>query len=244
MGTVGYMAPEQVRGEPADHRSDIFALGCVLYEMLSGKRAFPGKTAADVLSAILTKTPASLTERSGRFAGRALRNRRAVPGEEPSAALPVGSRPGLRAAIAARNRAPRTPSGPPEAPSDDRPSVAVLPFANLSADPEQEFFCDGMAEEIINALAQVQGLRVVARTSAFAFKGKHEDIREIGGRLDVGAIVEGSVRKAGDRLRDHRSAHRRGGRLPPLVGAFRPAVWRTSSRSRTRSPSPSSRTSR
>ncbi len=85
--------------------------------------------------------------------------------------------------------------------SDDRPSVAVLPFANLSADPEQEFFCDGMAEEIINALAQVRGLRVVARTSAFAFKGKHEDVREIGSRLDVGAIVEGSVRKADDRLR-------------------------------------------
>jgi adenylate cyclase len=79
--------------------------------------------------------------------------------------------------------------------------VAVLAFANLSADPEQEFFCDGMAEEIINALAQVRGLRVVARTSAFAFKGKQQDVREIGGRLDVGAIVEGSVRKAGDRLR-------------------------------------------
>jgi serine/threonine-protein kinase len=85
--------------------------------------------------------------------------------------------------------------------ADDRPSVAVLPFANLSADPEQEFFCDGMAEEIINALAQVQGLRVVARTSAFSFKGKQVDIREIGSRLDVGAIVEGSVRKAGERLR-------------------------------------------
>jgi TolB-like protein/Flp pilus assembly protein TadD len=85
--------------------------------------------------------------------------------------------------------------------ADDRPSVAVLAFANLSADPEQEFFCDGIAEEIINALAQVQGLRVVARTSAFAFKGKNEDVREIGGALDVGAIVEGGVRKAGDRLR-------------------------------------------
>ena len=84
---------------------------------------------------------------------------------------------------------------------DTRPSIAVLPFENLSADPEQEYFCDGMAEEIINALAHLDGLRVVARTSSFAFKGEHGDIREIGSALDVKAILEGSVRKAGDRLR-------------------------------------------
>jgi serine/threonine protein kinase/tetratricopeptide (TPR) repeat protein len=203
MGTVGFMAPEQVRGLPADHRSDIFALGCVLYEMLSGKRTFSGETDADVLAAILRKAPRSLTEsepglpaalceiverclekspqqrfQSARDLAFALRS---VPASAPPArSETIGEKP---------HRA------------DDRPSVAVLPFANLSADSEQEFFCDGMAEEIINALAQVQRLRVVARTSAFAFKGKLEDVREIGSRLDVGAIVEGSVRKAGDRLR-------------------------------------------
>ena len=86
-------------------------------------------------------------------------------------------------------------------PAFEQKSVAVLPFANMTADPEQEYFCDGMAEEIINALAQVSGLRVVARTSAFSFKGRNEDIREIGRRLNVGAVVEGSVRKVDDRLR-------------------------------------------
>ena len=82
-----------------------------------------------------------------------------------------------------------------------QPSIAVLPFANLSADPEQEYFCDGMAEEIISALTQVEGLRVVARTSAFSFRGKKIDIREIGRKLNVETLLEGSVRKAGNRLR-------------------------------------------
>ena len=81
------------------------------------------------------------------------------------------------------------------------PSIAVLPFTNLSADKEQEYFCDGMAEEIINALTQVEGLRVVARTSAFSFRGKEIDIREIGRKLNVETVMEGSVRKAGNRLR-------------------------------------------
>ena len=82
-----------------------------------------------------------------------------------------------------------------------QPSIAVLPFANMSADPEQEYFCDGMADEIINALAQLDGLRVVARTSAFAFKGQRLDVREVGKRLSVGTLLEGSVRRAGNRLR-------------------------------------------
>ena len=203
MGTVGYMAPEQVRGQAADHRSDIFALGCVLYELLSARQAFAGETGADVLSAILTKEPRSLTEYEAglptALSGIVERCLEKSPQQRFQSARDLAF--ALRSLLTkAPARVGVTPSrvGPR---ADDRPSVAVLPFANLSADPEQEFFCDGMAEEIINALAQVQGLRVVARTSAFAFKGKNEDVREIGGRLDVGAIVEGSVRKAGDRLR-------------------------------------------
>ena len=81
------------------------------------------------------------------------------------------------------------------------PSIVVLPFANMSADPDQEYFCDGMAEEVINALTQLEGLHVVARTSAFSFKGRDVDIREIGEKLGVRSVLEGSVRKAGDRLR-------------------------------------------
>ena len=95
--------------------------------------------------------------------------------------------------------APPPPLPQPAAP--DEKSIAVLPFENLSSDGEQEYFCDGMTEELINALTQVNELRVVARTSAFAFKGAHRDIRQIGQELTAGMVVEGSVRKAGDRLR-------------------------------------------
>jgi len=202
LGTVGYMAPEQVRGEPADARSDIFAFGCVLYALVSGQRAFKGKSEADVLSAILMSDPSTLIE--------------SVP-EVPAPLSEIVERclaksPQQRfqstedLAFALRSLLTPAPATAPLSSGevrddDENPSVAVLPFANLSADPEQEYFCDGMAEEIINALAQVTGLRVVARTSAFAFKGQAADIREIGAKLDVRTVLEGSVRKAGDRLR-------------------------------------------
>ena len=193
------MSPEQVRGERLDHRTDIFARGCVLFEMLAGRRAFTGDTEADVVSAILTHVPPPLAESvSGvpselsAIVERCLEKR---PEMRFQSARDLGFSLGTMFSGSAERR--------PEAHSleDERPSVAVLPFANLSADPEQEYFCDGMAEEIINALAQVGGLRVVARTSAFAFKGKNEDIRQIGSALDVATVVEGSVRKAGQRLR-------------------------------------------
>ena len=80
-------------------------------------------------------------------------------------------------------------------------SVAVLPFVNISPEPEQEYFCDGMAEEIINSLTHVEGLKVIARTSAFQFKGMSVDVREVGRRLDADLVIEGSVRKSGDQLR-------------------------------------------
>jgi serine/threonine protein kinase/tetratricopeptide (TPR) repeat protein len=199
VGTAGYMAPEQLRGEPVDHRSDIFALGCVLYEMLSGHRAFDGKTGADIMSAVLTKNPPPLAEKTEgtprELAGLVERCLDKDPDRRFQSAADL--------AFTLRSLPTKTAGSVQMrgVPGDDRPSVAVLPFANLSTDSEQEFFCDGIAEEIINALAQVQGLRVVARTSAFAFKGKNQDVREIGGTLNVGAIVEGSVRKSGDRLR-------------------------------------------
>jgi len=203
LGTAGYMAPEQVRGQPADHRSDIFALGCVMYEMLSGSRAFTGESGADVMSAVLSKSPEPLADSVPEFPVALIGTVERCMEKNPKQrfqsardlAFALQSLPGGAHFSDARGAVENLRA------TDDRPSVAVLPFANLSADPEQEFFCDGMAEEIINALAQVRGLRVVARTSAFAFKGKNEDVREIGGALDVGAIVEGSVRKAGDQLR-------------------------------------------
>jgi serine/threonine-protein kinase len=160
MGTVGYMSPEQVRGNQVDHRSDLFSLGVVLYELITKQNPFKRDSEAATLKAVSDDTP-----------------------------HPV-----------ARYRSKKEPvSGPSTV--QPKPSIAVLPFTNLSADPEQEYFCDGMAEEIINALTHVEGLRVVARTSCFAFKDRHEDIRQIGRKLNVDNVLEGSVRKAGNRVR-------------------------------------------
>jgi len=191
IGTPEYMSPEQVAGERTiDARSDIYSLACVLYEMLAGQPPFTGATAQAVLARHVTDP---------------------VP--------PIGTvRPGVSAAVAAAvtkalEKAPAdrfrsvsefvdaltSPASSDEATTHQ--SVAVLPFANLSADPEQEFFCDGMTDEIITALTRVTALKVIARTSAFAFKGKHEDVREIGRKLGVAHLLEGSVRKAGSRLR-------------------------------------------
>jgi serine/threonine protein kinase len=198
LGTVGYMAPEQVRGETADARSDLFALGCVVYEMASGRSPFRRDTKADTMSAILNEHPdelaasgAAVPTELDRIVARCLEKRpeqRFQTAHDLAFALRELQRSG-RFAVQ------------PEPASETRPSIAVLPFANLSADPEQEYFCDGMAEEIINALTRIEGLRVVARTSSFAFKDTTEDIRDIGSKLGVGKILEGSVRKAGDRLR-------------------------------------------
>jgi TolB-like protein/Flp pilus assembly protein TadD len=198
LGTVGYMAPEQVRGEVADPRSDIFALGCVMFEMVGGRSPFRRDTPADTMSAILKEHPGDLAALGS-----------AVPQElERIVARCLEKRPEQRfqsaqdLAFALRQlQSTGDVTKKSEPPSEERPSIAVLPFANLSADPEQEYFCDGMAEEIINALTRIEGLRVVARTSSFAFKGTAEDIREIGRELSVDKVLEGSVRKAGDRLR-------------------------------------------
>ena len=200
MGTVSYMSPEQVRGQAVDRRADIFSFGCVLYEMLVGERPFSESTAADTLSAILTRDPRPLTDCRPdvplpleRVVLRCLQKR---PEERFDTARDVGF---ALSAVAQSQK----PSGRADRPGPlHRPaSIAVLPPVNLSADAEQEYFCEGIAEEIINALTHVEGLRVVARTSSFAFKGRAQDIREIGRSLDVGAVLEGSVRKSGDRLR-------------------------------------------
>ncbi len=100
-------------------------------------------------------------------------------------------------------------------------SIAVLPFINMSADPEQEYFCDGLTEELINALSKISDLRVVARTSAFAFKGGGVDVRKVGRKLDVKTVLEGSVRKSGNNLRITAQLNKCYGWLSPLVGAIR-----------------------
>ena len=184
MGTPAYMAPEQAQGKPLDQRSDIFSFGAVLYEMLSGRPAFAGDSYADVMSSILRDQPPALQAPPNleRVVARCL-------DKSPSGRFQTVTE--LRIALEQMDLKPMAA----------RPSIAVLPFANMSGDKDNEYFSDGLAEEIINALAQIPGLKVIARTSAFGFKGKDDDVRRIAEALGVAHILEGSVRRSGNRIR-------------------------------------------
>jgi TolB-like protein/tRNA A-37 threonylcarbamoyl transferase component Bud32/Tfp pilus assembly protein PilF len=260
MGTAPYMSPEQVEGRAMDHRTDIFSLGIVLYEMATGKRPFAGDTSAALVSSILRDSPPTVTEINeslprhlariiqhclekdpeARYqSAKDVRNElKSLRREVDSGTVTTGSgavhisaprsagtrRYGLWAAAAVAaigilaagwwlgggsEKAPAVGDGRAggfgadvaAAAWSDMPSVAVLPFANLSADPDNEYFTDGLTEELIGALANVEGLRIPARTSVYALKGTNFDIQEIGRRLGVDNILEGSVRKEGDQLR-------------------------------------------
>ena len=194
LGTVAYMSPEQLRGEDVDQRTDIWSLGVVLFEMVAGARPFKGERLEAVMGNILQSQPTSLAgSRTGipadleRLVNRAL-------------VKPVADRYQTATDLLGELRTLQS-SPTVTATQPDVPSIAVLPFVNMSADPEQEYFCDGLAEELIDALARLEGLRVVARTSAFRFKGDAPDLREVGEKLNVKTVLEGSVRKAGNRLR-------------------------------------------
>jgi serine/threonine protein kinase/Flp pilus assembly protein TadD len=197
VGTPAYMSPEQAAGETdPDGRSDVYSLGCVLYEMLAGTPPFTGPTAQIVISKRFTEPVPALR------AARPL-----VPEAlELVVTKALARTPADRFASAAQfARALELPTGAGAGTggpaSVAAKSIAVLPFVNMSADPENEYFTDGIAEEIINALSKLESLRVASRTSSFAFKGKNKDISEIGATLRVGAVLEGSVRKAGTTLR-------------------------------------------
>jgi serine/threonine protein kinase len=200
LGTAAYMAPEQARGLPADHRSDLFSLGAILFEMLTGRRAFSGRSAAEVLASVLRDAPRPPPPASGLAGALSEVARRCLekdPARRFSSARDVAA--ALKAAASAVSRAPASSSAPRVA--DVPASIAVLPFRNLAADKDAEYLSDGLSEEIIHALAKVEALHVAARTSSFAFKDKAEDVRSIGERLGVRTVLEGSVRQAGGRLR-------------------------------------------
>ena len=182
LGTPAYMAPEQAEGKPLDARSDIFSFGSVLYEMLSGKRAFGGGSTVQVLSAVLRDEPAPLQSPAAGIVKRCM-------AKQP--AQRFQSMAEVRAALQQVTAKP----------AEKQPSIAVLPFANMSADKENEYFSDGLAEEILNLLAKIPNLKVIARTSSFSFRGKEQDIRKIAETLGVSHVLEGSVRRAGNRLR-------------------------------------------
>ncbi|UCH84598.1 MAG: protein kinase [Candidatus Latescibacterota bacterium] len=201
IGTAAYMAPEQGRREKADHRTDIWALGVVMYEMLTGELPFTGDYDAAVVYSVINEPPRPLRELN-----------RDVPDDiQQIVERAMAKRPDNRyqdaASMIVHLESPSkvvTLEPLPGSDADEGPKavgIAVLPFADVSQKKDQDYLCDGIAEEIINHLAQVEGLHVVARTSAFSFKDKNEDIREIGRKLGVDTLLEGSVRKAGDRLR-------------------------------------------
>jgi TolB-like protein/Flp pilus assembly protein TadD/tRNA A-37 threonylcarbamoyl transferase component Bud32 len=200
VGTPAYMSPEQAGDEPIDGRSDVYALGCVLYEMLAGEPPHSGPTARAILARKVTQpvpalhsfgteVPDTLEHIIERALAVAPEHRFATASEFAQAL--TTRRSGWVRALAQR----------PEPPAPSPRSIAVLPFTNMSADPENAYFGDGIAEEITNALTKVQALRVASRTSAFAYKGNEQDIRRIGKELGVATVLEGSVRKAGNRLR-------------------------------------------
>jgi len=230
VGTLQYMSPEQLDGHPADARSDIFALGAVLYEMVTGKRAFEGVSQASVIAAILQREPPDL----GRAVPAALDHviRRCLA-KDPAARWQSAQE--LKHALEAIARS-ETSSGTVTSSSGhvrgrnrrvktgiaaafivlsaavgtvwfewggkaESHSLAVLPFVDLSSDKNQEYFSDGLTEELLNELARVRGLRVTGRTSSFQFKGKTQDTRTIGQRLNVATLVEGSVRRQGTQAR-------------------------------------------
>jgi serine/threonine protein kinase/tetratricopeptide (TPR) repeat protein len=198
MGTLPYMSPEQLQSRRVDHRSDIFSLGVLLYEMTTAVRPFRGETAVELLAAILHDSPKPVTELRPELpaALEKILDRCLAKEADQRYTSMMEVREGLD-----RLRHRIAPGLGNAATAGAGPSVAVMPFASMSADPENEFFADGVTEEIINALARIEDLHVAARTSAFSFKGKHVDLRIIGERLNAATVLEGSVRRAGDRLR-------------------------------------------
>jgi serine/threonine protein kinase len=178
MGTPMYMAPEQAEGKATDRRSDVFSFGAVLYEMLAGRRAF------DSLAAVVRDNPKPL-EAPAELKQVVMRCLAKSPAER------FQSIADLKAALERISAQP----------AERQPSIAVLPFANRNRDPDDEYFSDGLAEEIMNTLAHLPGLKVTARTSAFAFRGKEQDITKIAEALHVRTILEGSVRRSGSRIR-------------------------------------------
>jgi serine/threonine protein kinase len=193
VGTPAYMSPEQASADPhIDGRADQYSLACVLFEMLVGEPPFAGPSVDAILVRRFTRPPPRASSRRPdippHLDGAIFRAMARDPGER------FASMEGFVEALSAPARPWGTVPGA-------EASVAVLPFTNMSADPDNDDFGDGMAEEITNALAQVPGLRVAARTSSFMFKGKNHDLRAIGEKLNVSAVLEGGVRRAGNRVR-------------------------------------------
>ena len=197
MGTAGYMSPEQVRGVPAGPGSDIFSLGCVLYEMVAGQRAFRGQSLAEAVSAILRDAPPELTVSSAqipvelqRIVSHCLEKH---PEQRFQSARDLAF--GLRAVLNSASA-----SSAPAEPAKIANSIAVLPFVNASRDADTEYLCDGITESIINSLAQLSQLKVTPRSTVFRYKGKDADAQAAGRELNVRVVLTGRVMQRGEML--------------------------------------------
>ncbi len=208
IGTPEYMSPEQVDGKEVDQRSDIYSLGVILFEMLTGRVPFGGDTSLSIAVKHKSKSPPDpeninpqIPKNLSHIILKCMKKDKAHRYQKIEELY--SDLMGVEEELSTTRRVPAEEEvkTSPAAQERWKNSIAVLPFTNMSADPEQEYFCDGLAEELINALTQIKDLRVVARTSAFSFKGKDVDVEEIGKKLKVDNILEGSVRKAGNRLR-------------------------------------------
>ena len=198
IGTIPYMSPEQLRGGKLDRRTDIWSWGVTMYEMLAGDRPFEAQSEATVMRAIMDLEPPSLISRRPdvpqplhQIIAQCLRKNGDERPKDAGEMVEV-----LQSLTVPSSTVPVVPVAP-------RPvaSVAVLPFLNLNSEADNEYFSDGLTEELIHALSRLPGLQVVSRTSAFEFKGKALNVRTIGEQLKVSAVVEGSVRRLGDRIR-------------------------------------------
>jgi serine/threonine protein kinase/Tfp pilus assembly protein PilF len=238
MGTVSYMSPEQARGQKADARSDIFSLGVVLYEMITGHKPFEGATKSDAFAALLTAEPPPISQYESdvpsaleQLLAKALRRDREE--RHQSAADMLAGLKALRQRLEHDSFAGRNGDNANAITRKDvgaarrrvrpwaiaaaaiviliagwlwlsrqtPPVIAVLPFRNLSAEKESDYFVDGLTDELIRNLSIIEGLEVRSRTSSFAFKDKPYNLREVGEKLKVNYVLDGSVQRAGGILR-------------------------------------------
>lgn len=200
VGTPAYMSPEQLRGETVDERSDIWSLGAVLYQMITSRAPFGADSVEAVVSSILNNEPPKPSELAegatpliDRIVDKALaKDRRFRYGQVEAMIREMVE---LQTALDSGAITRRFPA------ANARSSIAVLPFQDMTEARDQEYLCDGIAEEILRALTRIPELYVASRTSAFQFRNQYADIREIGAKLNVDTILEGSVRRVGDRVR-------------------------------------------